>query len=63
MRETGIRDKNGVMIRDRDRVKFDGDDHVLVVTWVGDGGDMDWAADKINGEPDAWLDSSCEIVK
>lgn len=62
MRETGIRDTNGVMIVEGDIVKFPKDKHNLKVIWVGDGDNMDWAADKLNGEPDAWLDSTCTII-
>ncbi len=63
MKPTGIKDVKGNMIHEHDYVKFPMDDHILKVVWVGDGGDMDWAADRLDGKPDAWLDSSCEIVE
>ena len=63
---TGIKDMNGVEIRKDDIVCFPAIDKnvLLIVTYIGDGDgdDMDWAADKNNGDPDSWLDNTCEIV-
>lgn len=64
MRETGIRDKNNVMVVEGDVVIFPhiSSNQRFIVTFVGDGDDMDWAADKEDGTPDSWLGSSCEII-
>ena len=64
-RETGILDKHGTMIMEGDKVCFPKIDRskTLKVVFVGDGDDMDWAADDLDGTPDTWLDSSCEVVR
>ncbi len=67
MRKTGIRDVNGDMVHEGDKVCFPHIDEndILLVVFVGDGGDMDWAADRKDGlglTPDSWLDQSCKIV-
>jgi hypothetical protein len=63
-RETGIKDINGKMVHEGDTVCFPHiDNKPLVVVWVGDGDGCDWAADKKNGKPDSWLDSTCEIIR
>lgn len=63
-RKTKIRDINGNMVYEGDIVRFPNadEDEYLVVVFVGDGDDCDWAADKPDGTPDSWLDNSCEIV-
>lgn len=63
MRDTGIKDRNGDMIKEGNKVRFGDGEPDLVVVWVGEGDYMDWAADKPDGEPGAWLDSSCVIIK
>lgn len=39
-----------------------GTNEVLTVVFIGDGDDMDWAADKEDGTPDSWLHSTCKVV-
>jgi len=61
-RKTGIKDVHNEMVHEGDIVRFphvDKDEHLIVV-YVGDGDDCDWAADKLNGAPDSCLDIACE---
>ncbi len=64
MRKTGIKDIHGKMVCEGDLVCFPHFDteEQLIVTFIGDGDDCDWAADKKDGTPDSWLDNSCELV-
>ena len=65
LKKTGIVDVNGEMIYEGQHVIFENDDpiKILIVVWVGDGDDMNWAADNLDGTPNAWLDSSCKILQ
>ena len=64
MKDTGIKDIDGNEVFEGDFVCFPHIDKnkILVVVFVGDGDDMDWAADEKDGTPHRWLDSLCKKV-
>jgi len=37
--------------------------HIISTAYNQLGGDMEWAADELDGQPNSWLDDSCEIVR
>ena len=60
--KTGINDIDGNPICVGDCVMWADDDEELLVVRVGYGGNMEYAADKKDGTPYAWLDSHCKII-
>ena len=62
-RKTGIKDIDGKMIYAGDTVFWPNKTgEKCIVTYVGEGGDMDWAADLPDDEPGYWLDNGCKVV-